>query len=211
MVKVLYSLDEFYSNKELGPLGAIKLTQQKFYRANGGSTQLKGVNSDIVLPDPYYEVAERKDKDALNWDEIPKANFTPWVDPVPVAALKANSEKRLANNEAFKTMNENITTLKKMDAQDSYSLNYQTYKTEQKNNANALKRYDSVNDKVKELEITSLKVDLDKIGNDTSKLARNKDWLKFRQKDIYLDEAVNVMNDLIGMTASKVNGRLANK
>jgi len=211
-VQRMFSLDEFYSNKELGPLGAIKLTQQKFYRANGGSTQLKGVNSDIVLPDPYYEVAERKDKDALNWDEIPKANYTPWVDPVPVAALKANSEKRLAGNEAFRTMNENIATLKKMDAQESYSLNYQTYKTEQKNNANALKRYDSVNDKVKDLEISSLKVDLDKIGNDTSKLARNKDWLKFRQKDIYLDEAVNVMNDLIGMTASKVNnGRLANK
>lgn len=210
-VQRMFSLDEFYSNKELGPLGAIKLTQQKFYRANGGSTQLKGVASDIVLPDPYYEVAERKDKDALNWDEIPKANYTPWVDPVPVAALKANSEKRLASNEAFRTMNENIATLKKMDAQESYSLNYQTYKTEQKNNANALKRYDSVNDKVKDLEISSLKVDLDKIGNDTSKLARNKDWLKFRQKDIYLDEAVNVMNDLIGMTASKVNGRLANK
>ncbi|WPV69876.1 carboxy terminal-processing peptidase [Chitinophaga sp. LS1] len=210
-VQRMFSLDEFYSNKELGPLGAIKLTQQKFYRANGGSTQLKGVSSDIVLPDPYYEVAERKDKDALNWDEIPKANYTPWVDPVPVAALKANSDKRLANSEAFRMMNDNIATLKKMDAQDNYSLNYTTYKTEQKNNANALKRYDSVNEKVKELEISSLKVDLDKIGNDTSKLARNKDWLKFRQKDIYLDEAVNVMNDLIGMSASKVQGRLANK
>ncbi|WP_343667494.1 carboxy terminal-processing peptidase [Chitinophaga sp.] len=210
-VQRMFSLDEFYSNRELGPLGAIKLTQQKFYRANGGSTQLKGVSSDIVLPDPYYEVAERKDKDALNWDEIPKANYTTWIDPVPVAALKANSDKRLANSEAFRMMNDNIATLKKMDAQESYSLNYQTYKTEQKNNANALKRYDSVNEKVKELDITSLKVDLDKIANDTSKLARNKDWLKFRQKDIYLDEAVNVMNDLIGLTSSKVQGRLANK
>jgi carboxyl-terminal processing protease len=210
-VQRMFSLDEFYSNKDLGPLGAIKLTQQKFYRANGGSTQLKGVASDIVLPDPYYEVAERKDKDALNWDEIPQANYTTWVDPVPVAALKQNSEKRLANNEAFRMMNDNIATLKKMEAQDAYSLNYNTYKTEQKNNANALKRYDAVNDKVKDLDIQSLRVDLDKISGDTSKIARNKDWLKFRQKDIYLDEAVNVMNDLITMTAPKVQGKLANK
>jgi carboxyl-terminal processing protease len=210
-VQRMFNLDEFYSSKETGPLGAIKLTQQKFYRANGGSTQLKGVSSDIVLPDPYYEIAERKDKDALAWDEIPKATYTPWMDPVPVEALKKNSEKRLATSEAFKMMNDNIATLRSLDKQDSYSLNIATYKSEQKNNAAALKRYDAVNDKVKELNIASLKVDLDKMGNDTSKLARNKDWLKFRQKDIYLDEAVNVMNDLIVLSAPKMQGKPGSK
>lgn len=210
-VQRMFNLDEFNANNETGPLGAIKLTQQKFYRANGGSTQLKGVSSDIVLPDPYYEIAERKDKDALNWDEIPKATYTPWMDPVPVEALKKNSEKRLSSSDAFKMMNDNIATLKNLDKQETYSLNIQTYKTEQKTNAAALKRYDAVNDKVKDLNITSLKVDLDKMGNDTSKLARNKDWLKFRQKDIYLDEAVNVMNDLIVMSYPKMQGKTANK
>ncbi|MVT10147.1 carboxy terminal-processing peptidase [Chitinophaga tropicalis] len=210
-VQRMFNLDEFYSNRDIGPLGAIKLTQQKFYRANGGSTQLKGVASDIVLPDPYYEVAERKDDDALAWDEIPKASFTQWIDPVPVDALKKNSEKRIASSEAFRMMNENIATLKKLEKQETYSLNLQTYKAEQKNNANALKRYDAVNDKVKELNIVSLKTDLDKISNDTSKLARNKDWLKFRQKDIYLDEAVNVMNDLIALSYPKIQGKPATK
>ncbi|ACU59449.1 carboxy terminal-processing peptidase [Chitinophaga pinensis] len=210
-VQRMLNLDDFYSNKEIGALGAIKLTQQKFYRANGGSTQLKGVTSDILLPDPYYEVAERKDDDALAWDEIPKAPYTTWIDPVPVDALKRSSEKRMASSEAFKMMNENITTLKKMESQETYSLNMLTYKAEQKTNTNALKRYDAVNDKVKELNIVSLRVDLDRLASDSSKLARNKDWLKFRQKDIYLDEAVNVMNDLIALSYPKLQGKPANK
>ncbi|SFN37342.1 carboxyl-terminal processing protease [Chitinophaga sp. YR627] len=210
-VQRMLNLDDFYSNKEIGALGAIKLTQQKFYRANGGSTQLKGVTSDILLPDPYYEVAERKDDDALAWDEIPKAPYTTWIDPVPVDALKRNSEKRMATSEAFKMMSENISTLKKLESQETYSLNMQTYKAEQKTNTNALKRYDAVNDKVKELNIVSLRVDLDRLASDSSKLARNKDWLKFRQKDIYLDEAVNVMNDLIALSYPKLQGKPANK
>jgi carboxyl-terminal processing protease len=180
-----------------GSLGAIKLTVQKFYRADGGSTQLKGVESDVVLPSPYYEVGERKDEDALKWDVIPKADYTVWQDPVDVKTLKANSAKRVANNEAFKIINDNIATLKKLEEQKTYPLDLTSYKADQKKNAAALKRYDAVNDKVKDLSINSLKVDLTKMGSDTVKLARNKDWLKARTKDAYLSEAVNVMNDLI--------------
>ncbi|MDQ0108532.1 carboxyl-terminal processing protease [Chitinophaga terrae (ex Kim and Jung 2007)] len=203
-VQRLFSLDDFYPVKDGSSLGALKLTQQKFYRANGGSTQLKGVTSDIVLPDPYYEVSERKDSDALVWDEIPRAAFTPWYNPVNTEVLKKNSEKRMAASPAFKLLNENLSTLKKLEKQDSYSLNIQTYKTEQKTNTAALKKYDAVNDKVKELSIVNIKSDIDKLGNDTTKLARNKDWLKARTKDIYLDEAVNVMNDLIAQSLPKM-------
>jgi len=207
-VQRMYNLDDFFPSKpEIGALGALKLTVQKFYRANGGSTQLRGVSSDIVLPDPYSEVGEKKDEDALAWDEIPKANFTPWYDPVNVEALKKKSALRVSSSEAFKTMTENISAIKNIDKQESYPLNIQTYKTEQKNNTAALKKYDSVNDKVKELNIASLKTDLDKLGNDTGKVARNKDWLKFRAKDPYLDEAVNVMNDLIVMSYPKMKGK----
>ncbi|SEM18379.1 carboxyl-terminal processing protease [Chitinophaga rupis] len=207
-VQRMYNLDDFFPSKpEIGALGALKLTVQKFYRANGGSTQLRGVSSDIVLPDPYAEVGEKKDEDALAWDEIPKANFNTWIDPVNVEALKKKSALRVGSSEAFKTMTENINAIKNIDKQESYPLNIQTYKTEQKNNTAALKKYDSVNDKVKELNIASLKTDLDKLGNDTGKVARNKDWLKFRAKDPYLDEAVNVMNDLIVMSYPKMKGK----
>ncbi|NLR81701.1 carboxy terminal-processing peptidase [Chitinophaga eiseniae] len=203
-VQRLFNLDDFYPVKDGGSLGALKLTQQKFYRANGGSTQLKGVASDIVLPDPYYEIAERKDSDALVWDEIPRANFNAWYNPVNAESLKRNSEKRMATSPAFKLLNENLNTLKKLEKQETYSLNLQTYKSEQKSNTAALKKYDAVNDKVKELNIINIKSDMEKFGSDSSKIARNKDWLKVRTKDIYLDEAVNVMNDLIVQSLPKM-------
>lgn len=209
-VQRMYNMDDFVPKSELGSLGALKLTVQKFYRANGGSTQLKGVASDIVLPDPYYEVGEKKVDDALVWDEIPKASYTPWLDPVNVDALKKNSARRIGSSEAFQMMNDNISTLKNLEKQQAYSLNLQNFKTEQKNNAAALKKYDSVSNKIKELNITNLKADLDKMGSDTAKLARNKDWIKFRAKDIYLDEAVNVMNDLIVLSYPKMKGKQEN-
>ncbi|HWV67848.1 carboxy terminal-processing peptidase [Chitinophaga sp.] len=203
-VQRLFNLDDFYPVKDGGSLGALKLTQQKFYRANGGSTQLKGVASDIVLPDPYYEIAERKDSDALAWDEIPRASFAAWYNPVNTESLKKSSEKRMATSPAFRLLNENLNTLKKLEKQETYSLNLQTYKTEQKTNTAALKKYDAVNDKVKELNIVNIKSDMEKFGGDSSKIARNKDWIKIRTKDIYLDEAVNVMNDLIVQSLPKM-------
>lgn len=196
-VQRLLDLDAFVKADMGASLGGIKLTVQKFYRANGGSTQLKGVESDVVLPSPYYEVGEKKDKDALKWDVVPQAEYATWQDPVDVAPLKKKSAERVANNEAFKMINENIATLRKLDEQKTYPLDLANYRADQKKNAAALKRYDSVNDKVQPLNISSLKTDLDKIGTDTVKLARNKDWLKARNKDPYLSEAVNVMNDLI--------------
>lgn len=203
-VQRLLELDNFVRTDLGGSLGALKLTVQKFYRANGGSTQLKGVASDIVLPSPYYEVGEQKDEDALKWDEIPKADYTVWQDPVDLAPLKRNSAERVAKNEAFRIISENIATLKKLDEQKTYPLDIVSYKADQKKNTAALKKYDNVNDKVAPLNIQSLKVDLAKIGNDTVKIARNKDWLKFRTKDAYLSEAVNVMNDLISQSYPKL-------
>lgn len=203
-VQRLLELDNFVRTDLGGSLGAIKLTVQKFYRADGGSTQLKGVIPDVILPSAYYEVGEKKDKNALQWDEIPKADYSTWRDPVDVAPLKANSAKRVANNEAFQIINENIAMLKKLDEQKSYPLSLSAYKADEKKNAAALKKYDAVNDKVKPLNITSLGVDLAKIKDDTVKMARNRDWLKFRTRDAYLTEAVNVMEDLIMQSYPKL-------
>ncbi|HEY0272837.1 MAG TPA: carboxy terminal-processing peptidase [Chitinophaga sp.] len=208
-VQRMFPLDDFYPNKADigGSLGAIKLTIQKFYRINGGSTQRKGVESDVVLPDPYYDVAERKDSDALAYDEIPKAVFTPWMYPVDAATLRKKSEARMANNPHFKLLQENINAVKNMDKQETYSLDENSFKAEQKKNANMLKKYDSASESVKALNIANLKADLEKYGNDTMKLARNKEWLKVRTKDMYLDEAVNVMDDLIGISLPQMQGK----
>ncbi|RAJ00293.1 carboxyl-terminal processing protease [Chitinophaga skermanii] len=203
-VQRILELDNFVKGDFGGSLGGLKLTVQKFYRINGGSTQLKGVAPDVTLPDPYYETGERKDPDALKWDEIPKAGYTTWNDPVDVNTLRKNSEKRMANNESFKIINDNISMLKKLDEQKTYPLNITAFKAEQKSNTAALKKYDNANDKVNPLNMNALKVDLDRIAGDSSKLARSKEWVNLRTKDPYLNEAVNVMNDLIGISLPKM-------
>src|SRR5207237_3092739 len=64
--------------------GALKLTIQKFYRVAGGSTQLHGVASDLVLPSltDLPEFAEGALKNCLPYDEVPKAKYTKWNEPV---------------------------------------------------------------------------------------------------------------------------------
>ena len=79
-----------------GPLGTVKLTLQKFYRINGGSTQLRGVSSDIVLPDLYehYKIREKDQPDALPWDEMPKADYTTWKYAYDINNIRNASTER---------------------------------------------------------------------------------------------------------------------
>ena len=75
-VQNLVDLNRF-GDKKIGDLGAMKFTSQKFYRVDGGSTQLKGVESDIVLPDRflYIDTGERDSENAMEWDKIAKARY----------------------------------------------------------------------------------------------------------------------------------------
>jgi len=84
-------------------LGTIKLTLQKFYRINGGSTQLKGVKSDVVIPDLYehLKMREKDDPDALPWDEIAKADYTPWKNSFDLNSIKSSSASRVNNSSSF--------------------------------------------------------------------------------------------------------------
>jgi len=85
-------------------LGNIKLTIQKFYRVTGASTQLKGVQSDIVLPDQYeyLQYREKDEKTALPWDEIPGAEHQQWSSGQELNQIIRNTNQRVLNNPAFK-------------------------------------------------------------------------------------------------------------
>ena len=106
--------------------GALKVTIRKFYRANGASTQLKGVTPDIVLPSlsNEMEVGESTQDYALPWDTIPSAVFTrlnrvqPYVDE-----LLRRTEARQAKDKDWAYMREDIELLRKAKADKSISLN----------------------------------------------------------------------------------------
>lgn len=191
----------------IGPLGALKLTIQKFYRISGGSTQLKGVASDIVLPDPYYDIAERTDSDALAWDEIKQADYAPWTSPVDVPYLKERSEARTSRSEAFKMIDANIAAMKRIDKQKETPLNLSRYIALQDANTAELKKVDTVKKLVAPLDISNLSVDLPAIQTDSMKISRNRELLRSYRTDPYLNEAVHVMDDMI-QKPSLQNGKL---
>lgn len=91
------------------PLGAMKLTLQKFYRVSGGSTQVQGVEPDLLLPDPlpYLKSGERYADYALPWDTISPATYALWQPrPFDLAALREASRKRLEDSSRFQILAE---------------------------------------------------------------------------------------------------------
>ena len=107
--------------------GEVKITIRKFYRVNGESTQLKGVVSDIVLPDKLNyasEIGETSLENPLPWDTIPSATYDKLnlVNPY-LAALRRNSDARIATNQDFIYIRQDIDEFKKLEADKTETLN----------------------------------------------------------------------------------------
>ncbi|MGN6476423.1 MAG: carboxy terminal-processing peptidase [Flavipsychrobacter sp.] len=180
-------------------IGSLKLTIQKFYRVNGGSTQLKGVTPDVILPDPYaeIEIGERKDKAALKWDEIAPANYRVVPNPVHSQELAALSKKRVDTNPAFSLVKENATRIKEAEDKSSYSLNEAVYHKELDEATAIGKKMEEIEKKATPLDVVNIKDDLAKINIDSLSIRKNNDWLKNLKKDFYLAETVNIVNDMM--------------
>lgn len=183
------------SNSELG---TIKLTLQKFYRINGGSTQMRGVTSDIVIPDnlEYLKLREKDDPDALPWDEIGKASYNQWKPGYDLTTIKQSSNQRVENDPAFKVIQETTEWLSKQNEKPR-SLNLEKYKEYQKTIIATSKQLESLLKLKTPLTVSALPKEANRWADDKAKQDRFNNWLKDRQNDIYLDQAVKVVNDII--------------
>lgn len=179
-------------------LGTLKLTLQKFYRINGGSTQLKGVSSDIVLPDnlEYLKVREKDDADALSWDEVKKATYNNWNPGYDLKTVQQLSNERLNSDNTFKLIKEASEWLSKQNDKQ-YSLQIDKYKKDQAAVRATIKQLETLLKLKGQNDISAIPGDTDKWANDKAKLDRFNLWMKSLEKDIYLDQAVKVMNDMI--------------
>ena len=199
-VQRFFDLDSaIKGNEELKPLGEVKLTIQKFYRINGGSTQLKGVTPDIILPDnfTYIPTGEQDNEYAMEWTEIPAVDYEQNVRKVKnMSKLQAMSSKRVANNDVFIKVNENAKRLKEQRDDTNASLNIEEYQNETKLLEEEAELYKEIFKPIEALEIKNLAVDLVEINMDEAKKARNDDWLKAMKKDAYIQEALNIMKDM---------------
>ena len=93
--------------KKYDDLGALKVTIQKFYRVNGGSTQYKGVEPDIVLPSlfQHLESGEQYMDNSLPWDQVEPVPFVPYGStPIDLDALVKKSSKRVAQDDGLQVI-----------------------------------------------------------------------------------------------------------
>jgi len=182
-------------------IGSLKLTMEKFYRVNGGSTQLKGVTPDIAIPDKYEgfdddDLGERQNKAALPWDEIPSASYKQTNSVGNLRQLESLSESRISSNPTFKLIEENSEYLKKKSEDKTVSLNEVKYKKEQEEINERSKKLDELLKNAVTLEMANPQADMEKINEDSTSIKKNKEWLKNKSKDIYISETVNIINDL---------------
>ncbi|MBA3648344.1 MAG: carboxy terminal-processing peptidase [Chitinophagales bacterium] len=196
-VQNLFDLDNLVSRQQnsLPELGTLKITIQKFYRINGGATQLKGVVPDIILPDPYAEIpnGEKEDKYAIKWDEVTPARYEPWNATYSLEILKSQSEKRLAANPSFQLIKEEADDFKEQSEHTSYSLNYKKFTQQQAELDLKQKKYDAINADSELLKVMNLDVDLSRVNADSVTAASNTQFIKNLKKDVYLNEATQVV------------------
>ncbi|WP_372474236.1 carboxy terminal-processing peptidase [Capnocytophaga sp. ARDL2] len=194
-VQNLYNLNDLvrFNNKDFG---SIKFTTQKFYRINGGSTQLKGVESDIVFPDRFlYIKSGEKDMDnALPWDKIEKTSYTPFT--YNFAPILESSRNRIKGNVNFKLMEENAKWLNERKDETVISLNYDKFMKKSKELEDKNKEFNQLKDYKNSLKFSSLPDEVEKFANDTVLKSKRDKWHENLVSDIYMEETVQVLEDL---------------
>ena len=196
-VQNVLDLNRFLSNSDFD-LGALKITTEKFYRINGGSVQLKGVESDIVTPNTYshIEIGEADEKNPLKWDQIDKAQFRKWDGYYNLESVINDSKLRISKNELFSLIDQNAKWFSERRKNKSYSLNYNTFKNDQKNNKLKLKKFDRIKDYNNNLNFNLLSDQSSKIKNSEEYKENRKRWHNSLKSDIYINESINVLLNL---------------
>ncbi len=179
-------------------LGTVKLTLQKFYRVNGGSTQLKGVASDIVLPDQleYFKIREKDNTDALPWDVVVKAPIREWNAGFSLQTIRDLGNQRIENDSTFQKLKRNTEWLSKQNNKE-YSLKLDKYKQEQKIVKEIVEENRNLLKLKKENEVVALPGDDNRWSEDKAKQDRFNQWLKNLRSDIYIDQAVKSIDDMV--------------
>ena len=176
--------------------GEVKVTIQKFYRINGGTTQLMGVIPDVILPDIYdgIEQGEKEMDYHLSFDKIPAAKYTLFNNPARAAIIK-DAILRTQKNEYFNLIKKRATDLAKLRKSYNYSLSLEGYKAQQKALKEQEKSFKDYKYKNVIDTVMALKMDIDEVKNDEVKKAQRLDWVKRYMKDAQLDESIQILYD----------------
>ncbi len=197
-VQNLLDLNQWLRKNDMGDMGALKLTTQKFYRVNGGSTQLEGVKSDVIMPDrySYIDIGERDYDNPLPYDKIDAANYDVWTGYIDYEETIKKSNKRMAKSEQLRLIDENAKWIKERRDENIVTLNYTYYKAEIEKRKEETKKFEAIDEYDNHLSYESLPYEIKLMKQDTTLTQKRKRWHKSLSKDIYVEEAVNVLEDL---------------
>lgn len=205
-VQNLVDLNEWSRNTEMGDFGALKITSQKFYRVNGGSTQLEGVKSDVVIPDrySYIDVGEKDYNNPMPYDKISPAKYKLWKNPIDVETIVSLSKKRIDSNKFIQLIDENARWIKKRRDEKLVDLNYNAYVQNIERRKEETERFKVIDEYNNNLKFESLPYEVALMETDTTLLEKRNRWHKNLEKDVYVEEAVFVLQDLISAKNKEV-------
>ena len=190
-------LNQTLRSKNVPDLGSVKLTIQKFYRINGDATQLKGVSSDVVLPDNYMYIktGEKEEEFAMPWDQIPSSTYDKKSYSVPNKVI-AKSQDRVKANETFNLIEQNGRRWEAQREETIYSLNLAQYRLSEEKDKEAGKKFDALSKvSFEDFIVVNTSADADAIKADESRKKRNEEWIKGIKKDPYIYEALQIVED----------------
>lgn len=211
-VQNVIDLNRMIRNNTNGDMGAFKFTTQKYYRINGGSTQLEGVKSDVVLPNrySYVDMGEKDQDNPLPWDEIQPASYDIWESSIDYEMTVKRSKERMSNSEEIKLIDENAQWIKKVRSKDLFSLKYADYDASLKQNEKESERFETLSNYTTNLSFESLPYEKPIMATDSIFKTKRERWHESLSKDIYMNEALNVLEDLNKMFKVKTLSALKN-
>lgn len=196
-VQNVLDLNRWVRNSDFD-LGALKITTQKFYRISGGSTQLEGVKSDVVVPDrySYIDIGEKDQENPLPWDQIEPASYDIWDGFNDFDEIVERSKQRMSQNELLKLIDENARWIQEQRENAVFPLKYEDYVAEIETNNEQLKRFESLSDYTSSLEFRSLPYEVAQFEQDTVLAEKRQRWHESLSQDVYMEEAIHVLEDL---------------
>lgn len=196
-VQNILPINQFYPNYKKD-LGYLKMTIQKFYRVNGGSTQKEGVYSDIAMPSrlSYMDFGERDLEGALSWDKVPNAKYTMANSYSNFADVVNSSKERIANDTKFSLVNDYAKWLKQNQENTTYSLNYKKFFAQNELKEKEGEKFKKAFDFKSNLTFTSPNYEKNLFKSNKDLEDKRIAWHKNLSKDMYVSEALNVLSEL---------------
>jgi len=179
-------------------LGFLKMTIQKFYRIDGGSTQLEGVTPDVIVPSrySYLDVGERDLEKPMVWDHIESANYTSWDGYENYSTSIENSRIRVFDNSQFQLIDKNAKWLKEGQNDKIIYLNYETFKKDIESRSKEAEAFDALDNFKTDLIFKSPQHEIALLESDSIFAKKREVWHTNLTKDVYIAESLNILEEL---------------